>query len=137
MRLLAGVVGLWLVIAAVAPRLVQHEGVPNRIVSVVPAITEMLFAIGAGPQIVGVGSFARFPDEVKDLMRVGALLDPDTEQIFSLRPDLVILYSSQVDLRAQLDRARIPIFSYAHGGARGRHGDDAGVGSAHGTRGRG
>ena len=116
MRLLAGVVGLWLVIAAAAPRLVQHEGVPNRIVSVVPAITEMLFAIGAGPQIVGVGSFARFPDEVKDLMRVGALLDPDTEQIFSLRPDLVILYSSQVDLRAQLDRARIPIFSYAHGG---------------------
>ena len=52
-----------------------------RIVSLVPAITEMFFAIGAGPQVVGVGSFDQFPPEVAKLPRLGALLDPDTERI--------------------------------------------------------
>ena len=96
----------------------QQGAVPGRIVSVVPSVTEMLFAIGAGPQVVGVSSFVRVPDEVNTLPRVGALLDPDMERIFSLRPDLVILYSSQTDTREQIERAGIPVFTYAHGGLR-------------------
>ena len=48
--------------------------------------------------------------------RVGALLDPDTERILSLQPDLVITYGSQVDLQTQLKRASIPFFDYRHGG---------------------
>lgn len=88
----------------------------SRIVSLVPALTEMLFAIGAGPQVVGVSSFDEFPPEVRALPRVGALLDPDTERILSLRPDLVILYGSQTDLEAQFARAGIRTFVYRHGG---------------------
>ncbi len=94
----------------------QQREVPRRIVSIVPALTEMLFAIGAGPQVVGVSSFARFPAAVEGLPRVGALLDPDMERVFSLRPDLVLLYGSQRDQRAQIARAGIPVFSYRHGG---------------------
>ena len=90
--------------------------VPRRIVSIVPALTETLFAIGAGPQVVGVSSFARFPAAVEGLPRVGALLDPDMERVFSLRPDLVLLYDSQRDQRTQIARAGIPVFSYRHGG---------------------
>ena len=71
-----------------------------------PAVTEMLFAIGAGPQVVAVSSYDEFPPEVKSLPRVGALLDPDVERILALRPDLVISYGSQTDLQAQLERAR-------------------------------
>jgi iron complex transport system substrate-binding protein len=89
---------------------------PKRIISVVPAVTEMLFAIGAGPQVVGVSSFERFPPEATKLPTVGALLDPDTERILSLRPDLVIVYASQTDLRTQLVRAGIPVFVYSHAG---------------------
>jgi len=88
----------------------------RRIVSLVPALTEMLFAIGAGPQVVGVGSFDAFPPEVKNLPRVGALLDPDTERILSLRPSLVVIYGSQTDLQSQLTRAGITTFLYRHGG---------------------
>ena len=99
----------------VAPRMAQSE-VPRRIVSIVPALTEMLFAIGAGPQVVGVSSFARFPAAVERLPRVGALLDPDMERVFSLRPDLVLLYVSQRDQQTQIARAGIPVFSYRHGG---------------------
>ena len=81
-----------------------------------PALTETLFAIGAGPQVVGVGSFDTHPSEVATRPRVGGLLDPDMERIFALGPDLVILYGSQQDQVEQLTRARIPVFSYAHGG---------------------
>ena len=87
---------------------------PSRIVSLIPAVTEMLFAIGAGPQVIAVGSFDAFPPEIEKLPRVGALLDPDLERILSLRPDLVIVYGTQTDLRAQLDRAGIPQFVYRH-----------------------
>ena len=89
---------------------------PRRIVSLVPALTEMLFAIGAGPQVVGVSSYDEYPLQVKSLPRVGALLDPDTERILSLEPDLVLTYGSQADLQSQLRRASIPTFDYRHGG---------------------
>ena len=89
---------------------------PRRIVSLVPALTEMLFAIGAGPQVVGVSSYDEYPPSVKSLPRVGALIDPDTERILSLQPDLVITYGSQVDLQTQMRRASIPTFDYRHGG---------------------
>ena len=87
-----------------------------RIVSLVPAITEMLFAIGAGPQVVGVGGFDQFPPEVSKLPRLGALLDPDTERILSLRPTLAAIYGSQTDLQSQLERAGIRAYVYRHGG---------------------
>ena len=88
----------------------------KRIVSLIPALTEMLFAVGAGAQIVGVSSYDDFPPEAKALPRVGALLDPDVERILSLRPDLVITYGSQVDLEKQLGRAGIRTFSHRNGG---------------------
>jgi len=88
----------------------------SRIVSVIPATTEMLFAMGAGDRLVAVGSYDRFPPEVDRLPRVGALLDPNVERILSLRPDLVILYGTQTDLRLQLDRAHVPYYPYVHRG---------------------
>ena len=76
----------------------------------------MLFATGAGPQVVAVSSYDEFPAEVKALPKVGALLDPDTERILALRPDLVIVYGSQSELHTQLERAGLRTFNYRHGG---------------------
>jgi iron complex transport system substrate-binding protein len=104
-------IGGALAIAAV----LSAQAPPARIVSLVPAITDVLLAMGARPQLVGVSSYDEEP-EVKALPRVGALLDPDVERIISLRPDLVIAYGSQQDLMTQLMRASIPTFSYRHGG---------------------
>ena len=89
---------------------------PARVISLVPAATEMLFAVGAGPRVVGVSSFDHFPPEVERIERVGALLDPNVERILALRPDLVVVYRSQTDLIAQLGRAQIATFVYAHAG---------------------
>jgi iron complex transport system substrate-binding protein len=74
----------------------------------------MLFAIGAGDRIVGAGAYDRYPPEVSKLPRVGGLIDPDTEQIIALKPDLVVLYATQSELRARLDRVRIAYFAYEH-----------------------
>jgi len=103
-------------VATFASFVVAFQPRPQRIISLVPALTEMLYAIGAGPQVTAVSSYDEYPPEVKALPRVGALLDPDTERIISLKPDLVITYGSQVDLQAQMQRAGIATFDYRHGG---------------------
>jgi iron complex transport system substrate-binding protein len=88
----------------------------SRIVSLVPAVTEMLFAMGAGDRVVGVSSFDRFPPEALQKPRVGGLVDPDLERILSLAPDLVVTYGTQSELIDRLRRSRIDIFDYAHAG---------------------
>jgi len=102
------VAGVWAGVFAQTP--------PKRIISLVPNVTEMLFAIGAGPQVVAVSSYDVEPPEVRSLPTVGALVDPDTERIIALRPDLVITYGSQVDLQTQLKAVSIPFFDYRHAG---------------------
>ena len=92
------------------------EDLPRRIISLVPATTEMLFAMGAGDRIAGVSNYDRFPPETARLPKVGGLLDPDVERLLSLKPDLVIVYDTQTDLKRQLERAQVPMFPYAHRG---------------------
>jgi iron complex transport system substrate-binding protein len=89
---------------------------PTRIVSLIPATTEMLFAMGAERRLIAVGDYDRFPPAAARLPRVGGLLDPNVERILSLAPDLVIVYDTQVELKTQLDRAGIPMFRYEHRG---------------------
>lgn len=95
---------------------VATQAQPRRIISLVPNVTEILYAIGAGPQVVAVSNYDVEPPEVRSLPTVGALLDPDTEKIISLKPDLVITYGSQNDLQSQLKSANIPFFDYRHAG---------------------
>jgi len=90
--------------------------VPHRIVSLIPSVTEMLFAIGDGDDVVGVSSFDHYPPAVEGRTRVGGLLDPDFERILALRPDLVIVYGTQGALIDRLARAGVPMFNYEHAG---------------------
>ena len=89
---------------------------PRRIISLVPAVTEMLFAIGAGDRVIAVSSFDHYPPAVEGRQRVGGLLDPDVERIITLRPDLAIVAKAQEDLIAKLNQAGIPAYVYSIGG---------------------
>ena len=109
-------VGIGAVALALMALAAWAQATPTRIVSLVPALTQMLFAIGAGDRVMAVSSYDEDPPAVKKLPRVGALLDPDVERIIAMRADLVIVYGSQTDLMTQLKRAAIPYFEYRHGG---------------------
>jgi len=88
----------------------------RRVISIIPATTEMLFAMGAGDRVIAIGTYDRFPPEAQKRPRVGALIDPNVEQILQMRPDLVVLYGTQTELKRRLERANIPYYSYVHKG---------------------
>ena len=66
----------------------------TRVVSLIPASTELLFAIGAGPAVVGRTEWCNFPPEAAGVPDLGAGINPNLEAVLSQRPDLVILYNS-------------------------------------------
>ncbi len=62
----------------------------DRIVTLVPSVTETLFALGVGDEVVGVSSYDDYPPEVRKLPKVGSFLTPNLEAIAALRPTIVI-----------------------------------------------
>ena len=86
---------------------------PEKIVSLTPATTEILFVIGAGDRVVGkVQDIANFPPEAAGIPEVATFSDVDVEQIVALEPDLVISAGvglTQGDAVEQLRRADIPV----------------------------
>ena len=75
--------------ACVCSRLLRaaNAAAQMRIVSLAPSVTETLFALGAGPEVVGVSQYCDYPPQVRDLPRVGSFLTPNLEAIIALRPD--------------------------------------------------
>jgi iron complex transport system substrate-binding protein len=71
-------------------RAISIEKSPERIVSHVPSITEILFALGLGDRIVGVSDFCDYPEEAKSKPSVGNYFNPSIERIVALNPDLVL-----------------------------------------------
>ncbi len=85
---------------------------PARVVSLSPAVTETLFAIGVGDRVVGVTRFCDRPPEAKTRASVGGYVDASLEAIILQRPDLVVAQPS-FGQRALLDRLReqgVPIY---------------------------
>jgi iron complex transport system substrate-binding protein len=64
---------------------------PARIVSLTPALTETLFAIGAGDRVVGVTAYCDYPPEAKTRPKVGGYVNPSVEAVVALKPDLVVV----------------------------------------------
>jgi len=99
-----GLLGIVLILAACTPvesvspgaivddlgRAVSLEGMPQRIISLVPSNTEILFALGLGDKVVGVTEFCNYPAEVLDKEKVGGFSTPDIEKIIALQPDLIL-----------------------------------------------
>ena len=71
-------------------RTVKLEKIPERIVSLAPSNTEILYALGLGDKVVGVTKFCDYPPEVKEKPNIGGFSTPNLEEIVALSPDLVI-----------------------------------------------
>jgi len=84
----------------------------SRVVSLAPGITESLFAIGAGEELVGVTTYCTYPPEARQKRSVGEMLSPSVEAITALSPDLVVA-TVEGNLRDDvlaLERIGIPVF---------------------------
>ena len=64
---------------------------PKRIVSLAPSMTEILFALGLGDNIVGVTTFCDYPEEAKKKLKIGGMSNPSLEAVLSLKPDVVVM----------------------------------------------
>lgn len=71
-------------------RSVTIEGIPERIISLAPSNTEILFALGLGDRVVGITDWCNYPPEALDKEKVGAYDAPDIETVLALAPDLIL-----------------------------------------------
>lgn len=89
-------------------RAVTIDKIPQRIVSHVPSITEILFALGLDEKIVGVSDYCNYPEETKLKPSVGNYFNPSIENIVALEPDLVLTDGHSESIK-QLDELNPPI----------------------------
>ena len=82
MSMILALCGMWHMANADKPRNL-------RIISLAPATTEILFALGLGDEIVGVSSFCNYPPRAQEKEKVGTFSHPNVEKILSLEPDII------------------------------------------------
>src|SRR6185295_15175176 len=74
---------------------IKTEARPQRIVSLSPSVTEILYGVGAWSQVIAVSQFCTFPDDVKNKPRVNGWDKTNLEQVMALKPDFVIGVDAQ------------------------------------------
>jgi iron complex transport system substrate-binding protein len=92
-------------------RLVAINGTPQRIVSLAPSNTEILFALGLGDKVVGVTDWCNYPPEALEKEKVGGYATPDIEKIVALNPDLILVaYGTPMDVINSLVGLGLTVF---------------------------
>lgn len=93
-------------------RKVSIDYVPERIVTLAPSLTEIVYFLGAGERVVGVTKYSSYPPDATRKPHVGSYVDLNVERIVSLSPDLVISTAdgNQPAVIAILEKAGIPVF---------------------------
>ncbi|MFB0565029.1 MAG: ABC transporter substrate-binding protein [Candidatus Aminicenantaceae bacterium] len=88
-----------------------YSSPPQKIISLAPNITEILFALELGEQIVGVTRYCDYPSQALAKERIGGMIDPNLELIKSLNPDLVIGFrGNPLKHLMRLKELRVPVF---------------------------
>lgn len=92
---------------------VTLEKAPERIISLVPSHTEILFALGLEDKVVGVTSFCDYPEQALAVEKIGDYNGTNLEKVIELEPDLIVNYGDLDDDSAQVyNNAGIPVISY-------------------------
>ncbi|HEY93081.1 MAG TPA: ABC transporter substrate-binding protein [Dehalococcoidia bacterium] len=71
-------------------RVVKLEKFPERIISLAPGNTEILFALGLGDKVVGVTDFCNYPTEAQEKLKIGGFSTPNIEEVVALSPELIL-----------------------------------------------
>lgn len=92
-------------------KVIALPGPPQRILSIAPSNTEILFALGLGPKVVGVTDFCDYPAQARQKLKVGGII-LNMEQIVALKPDLVVAkYDFQKANVARLEALHLRVFA--------------------------
>jgi iron complex transport system substrate-binding protein len=85
---------------------------PHRVICLMPSVTDTVFALGAGEDVVAISDYTKYPAAALTKPSVGDLIKPSIETILSLHPDLVIGYQPKgpMEVTDQLERVGVPIF---------------------------
>jgi len=94
---------------------VTFDGYPQRIVSLGASFTEILFAIGAGDQLVGVDKYSDYPPAALEKVNVGSGYTLNVEAVMALDPDCVICWGYQTDTIEALEGLGVPVLVYYPG----------------------
>jgi len=95
-------------------RLVAINGTPQRIISLAPSNTEILFALDLGDEVVGVTMYCDYPTQALDKEKVGDYYGPDIEKIVALQPDLILATDfHRFDLIPALEQQGFAVFAVA------------------------
>jgi ABC-type Fe3+-hydroxamate transport system substrate-binding protein len=108
-RLAVLALGLVVMAGAAGPVAAREPAPARRIVSLMPAMTEDLFAIGAGRDVVAVSAYTDYPPAATRLPQVASFTSVDAERIVRLHPDLVVGIPAQARLVADVARAGIRV----------------------------
>ena len=88
---------------------IDGHAASQRVISTSPAITEILFALGAGDRVVGVTDYCSFPKKACLLPSIGGPLNPSTETWIALKPDLIIVQEDSIVINKHATILKIPI----------------------------
>ncbi len=91
-------------------RKVILESAPERIISLAPSNTEILFALGLGERVAAVTDFCDFPLEAKEKQKVGGFSEPNLERIVEISPDLILATSMHAKEIEKLDELGLKVF---------------------------
>jgi len=84
---------------------------PQRIISLAPNITEILFALDLGGKVVGVTRYCDFPEDAANKEKIGGMIDPNPEKIIALNPDLIIGFrGNPLRIFERLRNLDLPVF---------------------------
>jgi iron complex transport system substrate-binding protein len=83
----------------------------KRIICAAPSVTEIVFSLGLGEQVVGVSDFSTYPSEAQAIPQIGGLINPNKEKITTLRPDLLIIQGQNESLARFCREHRIQFLS--------------------------
>ena len=108
-RAVGALVVILLVVFACATATFARAAGPTRIVSLIPSLTEDLFAIGAGPNVVAVSAYTDYPPAAAKLPVVASFTSIDAEKIVRLHPDVVIGIPAQARLVADVARTGVRV----------------------------
>ena len=94
-------------------RPINIDQIPQRIISLSPSNTEVLFALGLEEKVVGVTDFCDYPPEASRKQKIGGFFNPDIEKIVGLSPDLILAMGVHRNIIPKLERRGLTVVALA------------------------